>query len=84
MNMIFTQVRTGEESPTKGYNRFKYLYSLQGEVLNYGFDALSELEDYVFVVDEYSYSKNKLKLLHFINHFTKLVEENNVAANTRG
>lgn len=42
-------------SPNKNnpniYKGFKYLYSVNGEVLNFGFDEVNELEDYVFLVD---------------------------------
>lgn len=48
---------------------FDYLYSATGEVLKFGFDEISLLEDYVFLVDNITFKANNLKLLYFITNF---------------
>ena len=48
---------------------------MSGEELSFGFDEVNELEEYIFVVDDYTNQKNRLKLLHFITNFQKSLEE---------
>ncbi|CDW91312.1 UNKNOWN [Stylonychia lemnae] len=56
---------------------FKYLYSFNGEQLRFGFDEIGCLDDFVFLVDQSTFTSNNLKLLHFISDFQQFLKTNN-------
>eukprot|EP00347_Sterkiella_histriomuscorum_P008168 403346123 len=86
MNQIFysesPQDILAQTSPNKNNvmfkEGFKYLYSINGEVLNFGFEEINELEDYVFLVDKATFQTNNLKLLYFITNFQQYVKKSNL------
>ena len=51
INQIFFKNKNGMRTE-RGSNKFSKAYSLNGIELVKGFDAINELEDYVFLIDE--------------------------------